>query len=127
MIAVATGSDAFLGATASALPRRLASAGSLWVLAVAVYGVGDLASTLVGLQLGATESNPIPAALIELSPGFLAVVVVLSLWKAATMAAFALVAWRLPSPYAAAVPAGLCLIGVTVVGWNASVILSVAS
>lgn len=121
------GSDVLLGGVDASPSRWLASVGSLWGLAIAVYGVGDLASTIVGLQLGASESNPIPAALIELAPGFLAVVVLLTLWKAITMAAFALVAWRLPSPYAAAIPAGLCLIGLTVVGWNASVILTVSS
>lgn len=121
------GSDVLLGGVDATISRRAAGTWSLWGLAIAVYGVGDLASTLVGLQLGASESNPIPAALIELAPGFLAVVAALTLWKAVTMAAFALVAWRLPAPYAAAVPAGLCLIGLTVVSWNASVILTVTS
>lgn len=124
---MSSGNGVLFGTADSTLPSRLVSAGSLWGLAVVVYGVGDLVSTIVGLQLGATESNPIPAALIEFAPGFLAVVLVLTLYKAATMAAFAAVAWRLPSPYAASIPIGLCLIGVCVVGWNASVILSVAS
>jgi len=124
---VTPGSDVLLGGVDATISKRVAGIGSLWGLAIAVYGVGDLASTLVGLQLGASESNPIPAALIEFAPGFLAVAVFLTLWKAATMAAFALVAWRLPAPYAAAVPAGLCLIGLTVVSWNASVILTVTS
>lgn len=120
------GSDVLAGGIAEQLRHRGADV-ALWGLALLVYGVGDLASTLLGLRLGAEESNPIPAAMIDAAPGFFEAALALTLWKAATVAAFAALAWRLPSPYAAAIPLGLSLIGVVVVGWNASVLLTVAS
>lgn len=119
--------DVGVGWSGATLPDRTTTVGILWGLAIVVYGVGDLVSTLVGLQLGAAESNPIPAALIELAPGFLAVTVVLTLYKAASIALFAAFAWRLPSPYGPTVPIALSIVGIGVVGWNASVILSLVS
>lgn len=119
--------DVAFGRSGPTLPGRITTVGALWALAIVVYGVGDLVSTLVGLQLGAAESNPLPAALIELAPGFLAVAVVLTLYKAASIALFAAFAWRLPSPYGVSVPIALSLVGIGVVGWNASVILSLVS
>jgi hypothetical protein len=124
---VSLGSDALLSGVDVPFERGEFSRSLLWSLAVLVYGVGDLASTLAGIRLGASEGNPVPAALIDAAPGLLEAAALLTLWKAVIILAFAAFAWRLPSRYAVAVPVGLCLVGTAVVGWNASVILSVAS
>ena len=121
------GSDALLDGVGAPIRGQLGAGELLWGLAVLVYGVGDLLSTLVGIRLGAREGNPLPAALIDLAPGFLEAALLLTVWKAVTILAFVGFAWRLPSEYAVAVPIGLSLIGIAVVGWNASVLLSVAS
>ena len=121
------GNDALLDGVAAPIRGAIGDGELLWGLAVLVYGLGDLLSTLAGIRMGAREGNPLPAALIDLAPGFLEAALLLTIWKAATMLVFVGFAWRLPSKYAVAVPLGLSVVGIAVVGWNASVLLSVAS
>lgn len=97
---------------------------ALWVLAIAFYGVGDLVSTIVGLWLGATEGNPLPAALVDAAPGLVGAAVVLTVWKALVLAGFVLIARRLRPTYRIIVPVTLAVLGVVVVAWNTAVLVA---
>ena len=102
--------------------RTPATRGSLWALALLSFGVGDLATTLVGLAIpGVTEVGPVAGPLFH---GFgLAGVVAL---KVGALAGFYAL-WRVtPRPYAVGVPLGLVVVGVTVTCWNL-VVISVAA
>ncbi|QSG02187.1 DUF5658 family protein [Natranaeroarchaeum sulfidigenes] len=96
---------------------------ALWVLAIAFYGVGDLVSTIVGLWLGATEGNPLPAALVDAAPGLVGAAVVLTVWKVLVLAGFVLLARRLRSIHRLVVPGTLAVLGVVVVAWNTTVLV----
>lgn len=97
---------------------------ALWVLALLFYGFGDLVSTLVGLWLGATEGNPLPAMLVEVVPGALGPAVALTAWKAVVMAGFVMLARQLRPAHRLAVSGTLAALGLVVVAWNAAVLVS---
>lgn len=96
---------------------------TLWMLAIAFYGVGDLVSTVVGLWFGATEANPLPAALVDAAPGLVGAAVVLTVWKALVLAGFVLIARRLRPVHRLVVPVTLAVLGVVVVAWNTTVLV----
>ena len=96
---------------------------TLWMLAIAFYGVGDLVSTVVGLWLGATEANPLPAALVDLAPGLVGAAIVLTVWKALVLGGLVLIARRLRPVHRLVVPGTLAVLGVIVVAWNTTVLV----
>lgn len=91
----------------------------LWVIVLLGYGVGDLATTLVGLWTGrGAEAGPV-AALLVAEFGIPALVVL----KLVTLGTFYL-CWRLIAwPLRVAVPLAVALVGVGVTAWNVFVLL----
>lgn len=91
----------------------------LWAVAVALYGVGDLLTTLFGLYGGrATEAGVVAAALVD-GYGIAAVVPL----KLGSLVLFYLL-WRVaPRPHAVGVPLGLAVLGGALTAWNAFVLL----
>jgi len=90
----------------------------LWLAAVALFGVGDLATTGAGLALGASELNPLPNLVIQ-RHGFASIVVL----KAASLGGCRAL-WRLvPRPHRLGVPLGLSVVGATVTAWNLFVVV----
>ena len=90
----------------------------LWVAAVAFFVVGDVATTAIGLELGAREANPNTKELVyEYGiPGMLAVKTML--------VAFAYQLCRWTQRGTVAVPASLALFGFAIVLWNTKIILT---
>lgn len=93
--------------------------GALWLAAVALYGVGDTATTVVGLTSGrGAEAGPIAAGLIE-AHGFPGLFVL----KVVTFGAFYLL-WRLVrTPGRVAIPLALLVVGAFVTTWNLLVLV----
>ena len=90
-----------------------------WALGVAFFGVGDVATTAVGVgAAGLAEGNPV-AALVLGHHGLLA----LAALKALALAG-AYAVWRVtPAPYRVGVPFGLAAVGVAVTVWNLRLLL----
>ncbi|MFC3957035.1 hypothetical protein [Halovivax cerinus] len=93
---------------------------SLWILALACYGVGDTITTGLGLASGgATEIGPVVGPLVDRF-GSVGLVVA----KSSTMAVFYGL-WRvLTTPGRVAIPLALAVVGAAVTGWNVSVLLA---
>ena len=91
----------------------------LWGLAVGLYGVGDLLTTVVGISTGrAAEAGPVAAGLVD-TYGLGAVLPL----KLGSLLAFYLL-WRAtPDPHAVGVPLGLALVGGLLTVWNTVVLL----
>ena len=88
--------------------------------AVALFGVGDLATTIHGLsQPGGVERNPVGVLALGLG-GYAGLVVV----KAAVMAATAAVTTLFPDPARQGIPMGLALIGGLIIVWSAGVVFA---
>lgn len=91
-----------------------------WLLAVLLFGVGDVVTTSVGLGLpGVVEADPVARILID-SFGVGSIVVL-------KLLAFALcyAVWRtVPRPYCLGVPLGLATLGGAVTVWNTLIVLS---
>lgn len=101
--------------TAASLPALPAStAARLWLLALLSYGLGDVATTVVGVHTpGVVETNPLARRAFAHS-----VVGGMVALKAAAFAGSYLL-WRLaPRGCRLGVPLGLALSGVAVTGWN---------
>ena len=97
-------------------------AAKLWVAAVLFFGVGDVATTAVGLSVGAVEAHPIVGPFVEAY--FLVAMVPLKIL------AFALCygLWRLSPPsHRVGVPLGLASVGLIVSVWNVYVIYLLVS
>lgn len=93
-----------------------------WIAAVLLFGVGDLVTTFVGIELlGAVEGNPLPLAVLE-GYGFAALVVL----KGAAFGLFVALYYYAPPLYRTGIPLGLMEFGAVVVGWNTAVLLLVA-
>ena len=91
-----------------------------WIGAISLFGVGDLATTIVGLTLfGVAEQHPAGIAILA-TLGFGGLI----LWKAAVVGLFAGVARYLPAPHRIGVPLGLSLLGGIVTIWNLGVMLA---
>lgn len=90
-----------------------------WVLALLLFVVGDMATTAVGLQLGAIELNPGGVWLLE-TLGVLPGMVV---GKAAVLG----VTWafysRMATFHRIAIPATIAALGAAIVGMNGYVVL----
>jgi len=97
-------------------PARLV----LWVGAVLFFGIGDLATTVVGLATpGVSEQSPIAALLIPRHG-----IGALAGLKLLVFGVYYLL-WRfLPRPYAVVIPGVLTALGVLVTGWNLQVLLA---
>ena len=94
---------------------------ALWVVVVAFFGVGDLMTTAIGVQIsGIIEVGPVVAVVIE-QYGIGGIVLLKLLTIGVSYGA-----WQvLPPPHRVGVPLGLAVVGVVVTGWN-TVILSTA-
>ncbi|MEF8780440.1 MAG: hypothetical protein V5A46_07155 [Haloferacaceae archaeon] len=94
----------------------------LWVVAIAFFGIGDLATTVVGLQFGrVAEVGPLTVRFVRQygATGML------GLKALAFGCCYGL--WRLtPRPYDVGVPLGLAVLGVLVTVWNLAVLLLVS-
>jgi len=102
-----------------AVSRLAAHQRRWWVLAVASYGVGDLATTLVGLSAGrGAEAGPLAAEL--LARFGLAGIVLL---KLVSLGCFYALWGVAPDPGRVAVPLALTAVGVGVTVWNVVVLL----
>ena len=86
----------------------------LWVVAVVFFGIGDLVTTAVGLQLQyVVEAGPVVGDVIR-AYGTSAM-----LWLKVLVFAICYVLWRVvPAPHRVGVPLGLAALGVLVTGWN---------
>lgn len=86
----------------------------LWVLAVALYGVGDTATTIAGLGAATVvEAGPIAGPFIERAG-----VGGLLLLKAGFLAVCALVWSVVRTPGRVGIPAALAVVGLVVTSWN---------
>lgn len=101
--------------------EALPSATQLWVIAVLFFGIGDVATTVVGLGTdGVVEAHPVAATLFEHS--VFGTMIVLK--SAAFGSCYLLWSWT-PKPYSVGVPLGVAALGVGVTVWN-SFVLAVA-
>jgi hypothetical protein len=94
---------------------------TLWVVAVAFFGIGDLVTTAIGLQInGVVEAGPVVASVIELyGIGGILLVKLLTIGGSYGV-------WRaISGPHRVGVPLGLAVLGVVVTSWN-TVIVSTA-
>jgi hypothetical protein len=99
------------------LPRPAAV--HLWSVAVLGFGVGDVVTTAVGLQVvGVVELNPLVAGLFRSS--ILGTMVALKLF---VLCVAYLLCRRLPRGTAVGIPLGLAVLGVFVTVWNFHVVL----
>lgn len=84
-----------------------------WALALVLFGVGDVTTTVVGFSLGAIEANPF----LGDGPTVLAMVVA----KAAVFGlAFLVSRWSTVGSWSA--PLALATLGAGIVGWNLAVL-----
>ncbi len=91
-----------------------------WHGAVAFFVVGDLATTLVGLQLRTVvEAGPVVAGLVD---GY-GLGAVLQL-KLGVVVGLYVLSRVVPRPHSVGVPLGLCALGVVVTVWNSAVIVA---
>jgi len=97
-----------------ATARDLDVDGVAWVLALVLFGVGDVTTTAVGFSLGAIEANPF---LDSAGPTLLAMVFA----KAAVFGLAFLVYRRSPVGTWSA-PLALATLGAGIVGWNLAVL-----
>ena len=113
------GRDVNEEATNGSIERLAGYTPELWALAIALYGVGDLLTTLVGLYGGrATEAGVVASVLVE-GYGIAAVIPL----KLGSFLLFYLL-WRAaPRPHAVGVPLGLAGLGGALTAWNAFVLL----
>lgn len=90
----------------------------LWAMAVLYYGVGDLVTTVVGLQFeNVAEVGLVAAPLVE-QYGIPSL-----FWlKLAVLAGLYAFWYALPRPYCTAVPAALVFTGILVSAWNVAII-----
>lgn len=91
-----------------------------WLLAVLLFGVGDVVTTSVGLTLpGVVEADPVARVAID-SFGVGSIV-------GLKLLAFGLcyAVWRtVPRPYCLGVPLGLAALGAAVTAWNVLVVVT---
>lgn len=93
-----------------------------WTGAVALFGVGDVMTTAVGLSVGAGEVGPLAAHAIE-GLGLPGMVML----KILTIAGFYILFRIVPEPYNVGVPLGLTTLGLFVVVWNTAIIILLTS
>lgn len=87
---------------------------SLWLIAIALFGLGDLVTTIYFIEFyGAVETHPVGAAVIN-DAGYWALVPLKGLAFAFLYALYRAV----PKPHAIGVPIGLILLGAYLTTWN---------
>lgn len=90
----------------------------LWVIAIAFYGVGDVATTIAFIEAGIAEGEAHPVAAVGIEAVGTWILVV---WKAAALAllfgVYRLVERVAPSS-AVGVPLGTALLGMALTLWN---------
>ncbi len=89
-----------------------------WLAAIALYVVGDISTTAVGLNIGAVETNPAPLAVFDaigLWPAML-------LLKAVVLALLGVLWVCSPEEWRVVVPATLSMVGAVVVANNSHVV-----
>lgn len=94
----------------------------LWIAGILCFGVGDLLTTVAGLQVaGVIEGNAVPALLVErYGVGALFGLKLIGLGACYVL-------WRVsPRPYNLGIPLGLALLGAVVTLWNVRVLLAVS-
>lgn len=90
----------------------------MWILAILFYGIGDPATTMIGLSTGGVaEAGPIAAPAIDRFG-------LAGLWgvKVTLFSIFGLVWAILDTPGRLAVPAALTVVGAATTAWNLLVI-----
>jgi hypothetical protein len=101
-----------------AVDRRDALA---WTGAVAMFGVGDAVTTMVGLDAGLVEANPaVVAALGHAHPTLAALVAA----KSTVIVAAAALWKRAVATQAYLIPASLAIMGALVVAWNTALVVA---
>lgn len=93
---------------------------ALWAGAVALFGIGDVVTTTVGLSAGAAEANPAILATLG-ATGLVGMVAA----KSVAFGLFAAGYYAVPTEYRTGIPLGLVLLGLSVVVWNLFVTLRV--
>lgn len=95
----------------------------LWLVAFVFFGVGDVATTALGLTIeGVVEISP------TVGPHLVAYGIGAMVALKLALFAGAFLLWRyVPRPHCLGIPLGLALVGVGVTGWNLGVIVVAAS
>jgi len=111
-----------MGEESTAGEHRIPELGNLdrpaWLAAVALFVLGDVATTAVGLNIGAVESNPVALAAFDtlgLWPAML-------LLKAVVLGSVGLLWACSPEEFRAVVPTTLAVWGAAVVSINSYVV-----
>lgn len=101
--------------------RLEVSSSQLWAVSILFFGIGDIVSTMIGLNNGQlAEVGPLVAPIIA-EYGFSAL---LGLKLATFGLCYGL--WKVtPHPHRVGVPLGLAVLGVLVTAWNTTLILLV--
>lgn len=105
----------------------LAASTALWLLAVALYGVGDLVTTAVGIRVGLEEGQPFVRRILGDSPAVWRFGL-FGLFKAGLLGVFYLGYVALEGVrFRIVIPAGITVVGVYVVYSNVRVISTVGT
>ena len=93
----------------------------MWLLAIGLFVVGDLVTTILGVVSGqVAEAGPLGAPVIRQYGIYGMVALKLG------VVSLSYSAWRLvPHPERSGIPLGLASVGLVVTGWNAAVLVSV--
>lgn len=103
-----------------AVPRPRLDDWQLWLCALVWFGIGDVATTAVGLQVpGVVEAHPLAARSFERT----VVGTVVGLKTMAFGGCYVLWRWT-PRPYRVGVPLGLILLGASLTVWNTVILLA---
>ena len=106
----------------AAADRSWADLDQLWVIAVLFYGLGDAATTGIGVHTAeVVEAGPFVAPLLEQYG--LGIIIAL---KAGILGGMYLLWRHIPQPQRLGVPLGLAVVGVSVTTWNASLLAVIA-
>jgi len=87
---------------------------AVWVISIALFGIGDTATTLYFIHAGVgVEGNALVAPMLEAAG-----IWILVPWKAAAIVLFYGGYRLVPDDVAIGVPIGLALLGAFLTGWN---------
>ncbi|MBX0297860.1 hypothetical protein [Haloarcula nitratireducens] len=95
------------------------SAAHMWILALLLFGLGDIVTTALGLHVaGVVETHPIAQVFFQYS-----VLGTMGALKLAVFGGFYGI-WKLvPRPHSLGIPLGLAVLGGIVTSWNLRVVL----
>lgn len=98
--------------------RSWAALDQTWVIAIIFYGLGDAATTGIGIHTsGLVEAGPFVAPLLERYG-----LGVLFLLKVGILGGMFALCQHMPRPQRSGVPLGLATVGVVVTTWNTSML-----